>query len=395
MIRELRTAFNRNFSEDKYSLFLYEMNGLTPEKIPFRIAETPVFVPNDLSEKILNACNSIIDVIISDDYADKIADAVPQGMNVPGSMDKPLWMAFDFAVCENDRGELVPMLIELQGFPSLFFYQHILACQYRKHFNISSNVEHLFGQSEEEYIALMKNLILDGNDPENVILLEIEPEKQNTLIDFRLTEKYAGIKTVCISKIKSEGEKLYYEHNGKLIPVKRIYNRVIFDELFNRTDISPGFDITKYVDVTWAGHPNWYFEVSKYTMPYLKHPFVPETRFLSDVENMPYNLDDYVLKPLYSYAGSGVVFNVTEEDIRKVENPHQYILQKKVNYAPVIEVPEGKVKVELRIMFAWPSDAVRPRPIINMARLSRGEMIGVKYNRDFNWVGSSVGFFER
>ncbi len=394
MIPAFRLSYNNGFSTERYDSFLRDLNEYAGEKIPFRIAETPVFVPKSLHQKLESACNAIIDVISAPGYRALTDRAIPKKCFVPGDEGTPMWLAFDFAVCRNHESELDPQLIEMQGFPSLFFYQHLLAQQYRKHFEVPASVNHLFGMDETGYENHMKEMLLGGHAPQQVILLEVEPEKQNTRIDFLATFRSTGIKAVCISKVIREGKRLFYMNDGIKTEIKRIYNRVIFDEFLQRTDLTCQYNLTEEVDVEWAGHPNWFFRISKFTMPFLKNPFVPETRFLHEVDAIPSDLENYVLKPLFSFSGSGVVFHVTKEHIQKVSDPENWILQRKVKYEPVIEVPGGDVKTELRMLYSWHPNEKRPKLIINMARLSKGEMIGVKYNKNLDWVGGSVGFYE-
>jgi hypothetical protein len=395
MIPSLRSTYNQTFSPDRYRHFLKDLHDFAGDKIPFRIAETPVFVPDVLHAKLVSACEAIIDVIVSPGYVAMTGRSVPPSCFVPGDEQKPMWLAFDFAICRDNNWQLEPQLIEMQGFPSLFFYQHLLARSYRKHFVVPENVSHLFSMDETGYEQHMRNLLLNGHDPKHVVLLEVEPEKQNTRIDFLATFRATGIQPVCISKVQREGRKLFYDFDGIKTEIRRIYNRVIFDEFMQRTDLPCQFHLTEEVDVEWAGHPNWFFRVSKFTMPFLKNPFVPETTFLHELKSIPADLENYVLKPLFSFSGSGVEFHVTRENIDRVKDPENWILQRKVKYEPVIEAPGGNVKTEIRMLYSWhPADA-RPRLIINMARLSKGEMIGVKYNKDLDWVGGSVGFFEK
>ncbi len=395
MIPGLRHQFNESFTPERYASFLEELEEYAGEKIPFRIAETPVFIPGHLYEKLDAACEYIIDVIRQPDFKQITDKAIPAHHFVPGDEENPMWMAFDFGICKDESGELVPMLIELQGFPSLFFYQHILAEAYRHHFRIGQGVNHLFGRNEEDYLVMMKELLLNNHDPENVILMDIEPENQNTRIDFTATFKNTGIQAVCISDVLKEGRKLFYNLDGRKIPIYRIYNRVIFDELLHRSDLDCEFNLTEGVDVEWAGHPNWFFRISKYILPILKSPFVPPTQFVSDIRSIPGDLENYVLKPLFSFSGSGVVFHVKKQDIESIKDPENWILQRKVNYEPVISSPEGMIKTEIRMLYCWQPGKSSPEKIINLVRLSQGEMIGVKYNTDKSWVGSSVGFFEK
>lgn len=362
--------------------------------LPFRVAETPVFIPASLKEKLHDACNRMIAVLPEIISRKRFDAAIPSDCNVPGPEGPPLFLAFDFAVCKNHSGETEPMLIEMQGFPSLFFYQHELALQYRKHFSIAGRLHHHFSENDETFVAMLRDKLLNGYDPNEVVLLDIEPEKQATFIDFMATAKHTGIRPLCISKVMLRNRKLYYHHEGKEIRIKRIYNRVIFDELKRRSDLPLQYHMTEEVEVEWTGHPNHYFRISKFTMPFLKFPFVPETRFVSELKGIPAGLEEYVLKPLFSFAGSGVEYDVTPAHIENITHPEQWILQKKVDYAPVIIAPDGGgVRLEIRMMYGRGEDGSY-LPIINMCRLSRGKMIGVRYNRNMTWVGSSVGFME-
>jgi len=252
------------------------------------------------------------------------------------------------------------------------------------------------GYTPETYVDLLKGIIVGDEDPAEVVLFDIEPFKQNTQIDFHATRKVLGIKVACVTDLYKRGNKLFYkDDNGKEIQVKRIYNRVIFDELLGRKDLDLKFAFTDDLDVKWVGHPNWFFRISKYTMPYIRTEYMPQTLFLDQVKHIPEDLENYVLKPLYSFSGSGVIFHVKPEDIKAVKDPSQYILQEKVKYVPVIKTYDNDaVKVEVRIMLIWPDNAPKPIIVNNLARLSKGEMIGVKFNKDKTWVGGSVGFYE-
>ena len=153
--------------------------------------------------------------------------------------------------------------------------------------------------------------------------MEIDPGEQKTLPDFTLTEKMLGIKAVCITALKKDGNRLHYERDGRRIPVRRIYNRAIVDEL-QRKNVKLNFDFRDDLDVEWAGHPNWYFRISKYSIPYLKHESVPKTWFLDKLESIPDDLENYALKPLYSFAGLGVIISPKESDIRAIPNDRRH-----------------------------------------------------------------------
>lgn len=396
MHKQAREAFNSSFTDAKYEQLVNSFEQDFPRQLDFRVAETPVFVPKALQDKIIEASEEIIATLRSEDFKQKTDRAVPAGQDVPNETAHTSFLAIDFAICKDEAGELIPQLIELQGFPSVFGYQAYLSEAFKKFFDVPEEFRYSFGaDSYEFYIEKLKELILAGEDPENVILLEIFPEKQKTRIDFAVTESMLGIEAVCYTKLIKEGKKLFYEKEGRKIEIKRIYNRLIFDDLLNYPDLETSYHFTDNVDVTWVGHPNWFFRISKFSIPFLKSEYIPETRFVSDYNgDFPSDLQHYVLKPLFSFAGSGVQLHIQESDLSALPDPENYILQKKVIYEPVIQAPDGLVKCEIRMMYGWNDDAEKPELLIGLSRLSRGEMIGVRYNKDFTWVGGSAVFFE-
>lgn len=397
MIPQIRQHYNAQFTQERYEAFLQDLYSQFDHIPGFRIAETPVFIPAALREQIFEACHQITEAILRPDFKQMTEPSLEGNNRVPGEDAHTTFLQMDFGLCEGADGQITPKLIEVQGFPSLYFYQHIVAGLYRKHFDIPSTVHHLFNDyTPESYVQLLRDVIIGDADPKETVLIDIEPFKQNTQIDFHATRKVLGIHVACVSDLYKRGKSLFYKDDqGKEIQVKRIYNRVIFDELVQRTDLDLKFSFNDDLDVKWVGHPNWFFRISKFTMPYLKCDYMPKTMFLDQVKEIPSDLENYVLKPLYSFSGAGVVFHVTPQDIAAVKDPSQYILQEKVKYVPVIKTVDGDaVKVEVRIMLIWPDDADRPIIVNNLARLSKGEMIGVKFNKNKTWVGGSVGFYE-
>lgn len=397
MIPSIRQQFNESFTSEKYEAMMAEIHRDFPNQLDFRVAETPVFVPKDLKIKLLQACNDIIEVLLKPDFKEKTNRAIPKNQNVPNEDAHPSFLAIDFAVCRDENGELSPQLIELQGFPSLFGYQWYLGQKYRKFFIDPKGFSQYFNRlSMASYVDEMKKVLLGGEKAENVILLEIYPEQQKTRLDFEITRQLWGIEAVCLTKIKKVGRQLFYEKAGKTIEIKRIYNRLIFDDLLqNFPNLETNFRMTDDVDVKWVTHPNWFFRISKFTLPLLKSAFVPQSFFLSDLKEYPADLENYVLKPLFSFAGSGVKLNFTKEDLDAIPDKENFLIQRKVKYEPIIEDKEGNlIKTEIRMLFTWEDNAPRPKLVTNLARLSRGEMIGVNFNKNFDWVGGSCAFFE-
>lgn len=398
MVPGLRKQFNEAFTKEKYEAFLEDLHSKYPGAIEFRVAETPEFIDKAFTQKILDACESIIDVITAPGFKELTNRSIPAGENVPNETAISHMIAFDFGICVNENNELEPQLIEMQGFPTLFGFQVYYPDMVRKHFSIPDNyTQYLSGYTRATYIRDLKEVIVGNTPVENVILLEIKPHEQKTRIDFYCTEEYIGIQPVCITELIQEGRQLFYinEKTKHKTRVLRIYNRIIFDDLNAQKDRLGNFaDITQDLDVQWVPHPNWFYRISKFTLPYIKHPFVPATYFLNEIKQLPSDLENYVLKPLFSFAGQGVVIDVTKKDIEQVKEPENWILQRKVTYADVIETPDIPAKFEIRMMYLWKDGEPRPKAAINLTRLSKGKMIGVRYNKDKEWVGGSVAFFE-
>lgn len=397
MIPEIREQYNNNFSEEKYQGFLKDLDSKHPGDIAFRVAETPVFIPKDFTQKMIDACEAIVDIIVEPSFKKLTQRSIPKKENVANENEHTDFIAFDFGICENEKGGLEPQLVEMQGFPTLFGFQAYFPKIIEKHFNIPENFSnYLNGYDEKSYVQLLKEIILGSCHPENVILLEIKPHEQKTRIDFYCTQDYLQIPIVCLTDLIMEGEKLFYKKDGNKIQINRIYNRIIFDELSQMKDtLGNVVDITQPMDVEWAPHPNWFYRISKFTLPLIEHPYVPKTFYLNEVNQLPGSLDDFVLKPLFSFAGQGVIIDVTQKDIDEVKDPENWILQRKVKYADVIKTPNVPAKAEIRIFYFWKKGALRPVAVNNLARLSKGKMIGVRYNMDKDWVGGSVAYFEK
>lgn len=399
MIPHIRQQYNAEFSAAKYEAFLADLEATYQKEIVFRAAETPVFVPADFQRKMRDASESIIDRLLQPDFMAYSERALQPQFTIPNETPNPHFICIDFAVCRTPEGELIPQLIELQGCASLLCFQHFVGLKYLEHFYCPDNYSHLYdGLTSDDYISYLKSVIVGNHDPKHVVLLEIKPHEQKTRIDFYVTEAMIGIKPICISEVIVENKQLFYMLNGTKTPIKRIYNRIIAEDFERYPDLNAQFDMTQDVNVEWVGHPNWFFRISKFTMPLLDHPYIPKSRFLSDFNNdLPQDLENYVLKPLFSFAGSGVIIHVTQADIDAIApNERQnYLLQRKVEYYPVIETTNTPAKVELRMMYVWRDGEPRPRLLTNLGRMSKGEMIGVRYNANNDWVGGTVGIVEQ
>lgn len=396
MIKALRQQFNSQFTKEKYEAYVKQIDALHPGALDFRNAETPIFIPKDFTQKMLDACEDIIEVIVDEKFISLTERGIPSDVKVPHQNGHSHFIAFDFGICQDAQGKLEPQLIEMQGFPTLFAFQAFHSAITASYAQVPDNFSaYLNGYDKDTYLQLFKDIVVGDLNPENVILLEIYPEQQKTRIDFYCTEAVLGIKTVCLTKLLAEGNTLFYDNNGVKTPIKRIYNRLIFDDLQKQEGLDNVIDLTQDYDVEWVPHPNWFYRISKFTLPFINNPHVPKTYFLNELKQVPADLENYVLKPLFSFAGMGVVIDVTPDDIAAVKDPENWILQRKVQYADVIETPDIPAKAEIRLFYFWKDGWAKPKAVHNLARLSKGKMIGTRYNKDKEWVGGSVAFFEK
>ncbi len=390
MIFSYRQAFNANFTPEKYERLRREMTSRCGMDVPFALCETPCFFPNALVKRMGEDGEALIRQLVENpEYRERSEASIPAEFRVPNESAHPMFIQVDFGLVRDSAGELQPKLVELQAFPSLYAYQPVLAQAYLDVFGLDAKLGYfLSGLDSASYQRLLQDAIVAGHDPANVVLMEVHPEEQKTRPDFLLTEKLLGIRTVCITRIHKQGRRLFYEEGGKRVPIKRIYNRTIVDEL-NRKGASLPFDFRDDLDVEWAGHPNWYFRISKYSIPYLRHPSVPRTWFLDQLTEVPADLENFVLKPLYSFAGLGVVIAPSRGDIEAIPAGQRsaYILQERMNFTPGVETPHGATKVELRIMYVWLDQLL---PVLTIVRMGRGLMMGVDHNKNMAWVGSSA-----
>jgi hypothetical protein len=393
MIPELRRAFNAAWTDAKYRDLIRRLETRTGATLGFPISETPCFFPRGLMETLSATGLTLLDQILDNPDAMAQADAVvPERYRGVGAEAIPTFAQVDFGLVRDANGHIVPKLVELQAFASLYGFQMAMAEAYRDAFELPASLDmFLGGLTYDRYYELAADAIVGDNDPAEVVLMEIQPHAQKTWPDFVVNEQLWGVRAVDTQEVKREGRRLYYRRDGKVTQIKRIYNRVIPDEL-ERKKIQLGFGYGDELEVSWAGHPAWYFRISKYSIPFLRHECVPETRFLDGIEQLPADRERYLLKPLFSFAGGGIIFAPTDAQIAAI--PHHerrnYILQERIQFEPVIDTPEGPTQTEIRIMYL--RDGPRLRPVLPLLRMGRGKMMGVDHNKGLRWVGASAGF---
>lgn len=426
MIGEYRFRFNQNFRPDLYAAFLMRLEEDCGTKIEFRVAETPVFLPAELLREIAAAGTRLCKRLMGDQsYLAAARQAIPAGYRVAGENARPHFLTADFALVRTADGQLAPRLVEMQAFPSVYGYQVALNTAYREVFSLDAGMGpglemFLSGLDEAGYWKLLRETIVGNHDPETVALTEVDPLHQKTWPDFAVTARKLGISVVDIATVEPEGDRLTYRNAaGRRVPIARIYNRAIADELIARR-VPLQFDLERPWNVEWAGHPNWYFLISKFSIPYLCQPdaagvhesVVPPAVFLSDFlagpgraqleaagVPLPMSANDAVysnllLKPLFSFAGKGIQFDPTHAELESIpaEQRGNYLLQHRMSFVPTIDTPHGPTQAEIRILYLWPENS-ELTPALSLIRLGRGRMMGVDHNRNQEWVGASGAFF--
>ncbi len=411
MIAELREQFNQSYTPEKYTLLQRSLEELSGTPLGFRVAETPCFLPRPLLDQCAAIGAELTHRLVDDPaYLASALDAIPPGYRAPGFNAHPHFMTADFGLVRAEDGTLSPRIVELQAFPSVYAYQTALSQAYRIAYDLPEDLgQYLSGHDEQSYWARLGQVILNGHAPEHVILTEVEPERQKTYADFAVTATRLGIRIVDIAKLVIERHpgqpaSVSYRMGESLVRVDRIYNRAIVDELLAKRVELP-FRYDEPLSVEWAGHPNWYFAISKYSLPYLDHPAVPPAFFLDDwmarVEQakLPAALarlprSEWILKPLFGFAGRGIEFGPGDEQLAliPVEDRPGFLMQQRMHFEPVIETPFGLTQAEIRILYLWP-DGGELEPVFSLTRLGRGKMMGVDHNRDQQWVGGSAAFY--
>lgn len=401
MLEPFRSDFNARYTPGKYQDLLIRVYETTRTQVAFRISETPCFFEKALLDQMAEIGTNLTHQLVGNPgYLAASAHSVPEKYCVPGESPHPHFMTVDFGFVRSADGSVHPKLVELQAFPSILGYQDVLARQYIESYGLDSKLRWLLsGLDEASYWGLLRRVIVGDHHPENVVLAEIEPETQKTRADFHVYEDRLKIATVDIASLRKEGKRLLYKRNGQWTPVDRIYNRAIVDEL-ERKQIQLNFDYRDDLEVEWAGHPNWYFRISKFSLPFLRHPAVPATVFLDEwvkgdrAAALPVDREDVLLKPLYSFAGRGIQFAPSDADLAAIPEAERpsYLLQERMHFTPLIDTPHGRTQAEVRIMYLWP-DKGELTPVVSLVRMGRGLMMGVDHNRNQEWIGGSAGFF--
>lgn len=388
-----RQLFNEQFTPALYADYQRELSSRLDTRFEFRLAETPLFLTDDFMRRAIDSANAIVEQLSDPALIERMKAAIPERWNTPGMDALPNFAQVDFAVVR-ENGTLVPKLIELQGFPSLTAFQVIQRDVWTEVLGRMDGLDAPWscwfsGLDRDSFLDLARRTIVGSHDPAEVVLLDLDPPRQKTSPDFAATKLLFGVEAVDPRDLTLRGRQLF--RGAKRI--RRIYNRIVFDELIAK-GIELPFDYRDELEVEWAPHPNWYWVWSKYSLPFLRHESVPRATFLSDLERVPEELSRFVLKPLFSFAGGGVNIDPKRADVDAIPDAdrHAWCLQEKIDYEPALEAPDGSgVKIEIRMMFLRPDDEPRLTLAENLVRLSRGRMLGVNFNKQFTWVGSSVG----
>ena len=394
MRSDLQQDFINRVSEATHERVCTQLEQLLGTKIHFRICEMPIFVSHALRTQLEEASIALTMQCCNSAVIETMSQNIPASARVPNAPNRPLFAVVDFAITQGEDGTFAPKLIELQGFPSLFGYQLFYTTQMQNVYELENTTPFCSQLTYDEYTALLRECIYGSQRPDAVALLELDPLEQKTRPDFLALEQLIGLQTCNIRDVARQGRRLVHtDPQGRQHEVRRVFNRAIVDELTEK-NVELGFSWNDALDIEWAGHPNWFYLMSKATMPYLRHASVPTSQFLNELDHLPPDLSRYVLKPLYAFAGKGVVVAPRESDILAVpmDQRHTWILQERVEYARCVPTPYGNNAVEIRIMCLWPDRSTEPIPVMSLARTGRGTYMGARYNTE-PWTGSSGCLF--
>jgi len=389
MIPALRQRFNREFTPERYAAFVADVERQCGGHVEFRLSETPFFIPAPLLTRLEGVAQEFLAQLLGNAQYLRAADAVvPEPFRHAHDEARPTFVQVDFGLIQGPNG-IEARLVELQAFPSLYGFQMLLSETARAHYGFPDQTPYAHGISREEYVRLVGGMITGDHDPAEVVLLEIEPRKQKTWPDFAMTEQTWGVRAVDLREVERHGSRLFVSRDGKRTQIKRLYNRVIPDEL-EKKGLTWPFAAGDDIDVEWAGGPDWFFRISKFSIPWLRHPWVPRTHYLSDLTELPAARDAWLLKPLFSFAGGGIIFAPTDEQIAAIppDERRNYILQERMAFTPVIDTPHGMTQIEIRVMMIRDGDGYRA--LIPLGRMGRGRMMGVDYNKGLAWVGAAA-----
>jgi hypothetical protein len=356
-----------------------------------RLCETPCFFPGALVERMGEDGKALIRQLVENpEYLARSEASIPAKFRVPNESAHPMFVQVDFGLVRDAAGELQPETGRVTGLPfPLRISAGVVAGLHRCVLPRSQSSL----LPERARLGFLQTAVA-GCDCGGARSGECRVDggasggAENASGFYADGEAARDSHGVHHQDSQTEGRRLFYEDGGKQIPIERIYNRTIVDELERKGVVLP-FDFRDDLDVEWAGHPNWYFRISKYSIPYLKHPSVPRTWFLDQLPEVPADLENFVLKPLYSFAGLGVVIAPSRADIDAIPaaKRSEYILQERMNFTPWWRLRYGLTKVELRTMYVWLDELV---PVLTIVRMGRGLMMGVDQNKNMKWVGSSA-----
>lgn len=380
MLDDIYKLFNAgHYSPEAYNRVVSDIRREAGDPC-MRMCETPVFIPQDYADQMVQGSVDIIRQTLQLDLP------VPPAFSLPSVPKRPTFFIVDFAVTKDG-----PRLIEMQGFSSNLLFMPLAAEIYQTNYGLGDKYKALFCDIED-----IRKAVMGDHAPENVILLEINPWQQPSRRDFIVTQRMFGIPVVDIIDVIRRGRELFYINaEGEETRIHRIYNRVVPGE-YQSLGMAErvAFQFSDDLDVEWAGHPSWFLRASKYALPYLQHPLAPQAWFLDQMSSYPMDLENYVLKPAFLNAGIGVKLDITEADINAIDllRRSQYILMQKVAYEPFIPDLAGHKRcAEIRVMFVWPDNGALTHTGFS-ARVMRGNDVNAGVWSKDVWCGLAPVF---
>jgi len=303
-----------------------ELSGFTL----FKATSSEVFLfPKELKSELIEAATGITNQLFSSRVLTLAESNITDNSNILDfrsykNLPEPYFMTIDLAYAPGGGTNF--KLIEAQAFLSIshMFFEH-----YSKLLDLNRDVFLNF-EAYQHFLRKIQN--------NHSILLEDCPWEQKTAIDFHLLQKQASIEVLNFRGILG----------SHALKEKLIYNRLIFADLTAQEFANAKISLSGLPNARWLHHPDWYYFVSKSSLPYITSPWAAQSFLVADKPlNFEPKSNAWVLKPLFDYGCSGVNLNPSRTDIENVDAPKEWLLQQKIELK---HLPGTELFGEIRVV---------------------------------------------
>ena len=348
MIPALRHDFNTRFRPETFRTLLHSLDAIARTHVAFPVAETPCFFPASMLDEMSRIGIDLTLQLVNDpDYLARSLAAIPEAWRAADQNAHPHFLTADFGLVREHSGRLAPRLVEMQAFPSVFGFQWAVSEAYRSAFSLDPSLRYLLGGLDEsQFWKLLARTIVAGHDPETVVLIDVDPANQKTLPDFHITADRLGIRIVDIAALE-----VLDPSRDSPTQLDRVSATAITAASFpfaastiapsstsSSAGKSPSSSTTASPSTlngpaiptgisTSASSPS-----PSSTIPPFRPPSSSTTGSESSApasksargpkesprDRLPADRDRLILKPLYSFAGQGILFAPTDDQLAAI-----------------------------------------------------------------------------